>query len=215
MPAENFGHHFKCWREKICSKKSGKKYRGRKCCEKTDKNFKRAESELYNLWPSVGLVNAARSNYRYSEISSSKKFYGCNFKVQNRKVEPSDKVKGLVARANLFMSEKYNIKLSKSQKSLFDAWNKKFPPSKREINWAKRVEKVEGYPNPYIKGMQEKVVGGSKALPPKYLSVPGFKKCLSEKSMGTWTSICLPSKMPSPCAIDSWKQLTKMDLPSC
>ena len=48
VPASYFGQ-FRCWREKICSAKRGKKYKGRKCCEKTSFKFRAAESELYNL----------------------------------------------------------------------------------------------------------------------------------------------------------------------
>lgn len=54
MPAENFGNHFPCWREPLCTKKNGKQYKGRACCERIDPEFRRAEAELYNLWPAVG-----------------------------------------------------------------------------------------------------------------------------------------------------------------
>ncbi|WP_242604276.1 endonuclease [Legionella beliardensis] len=77
MPAENFGNHFACWREPLCIKKNGKRYKGRKCCEKSDKLFSQAEGELYNLWPAVGLVNQARSNYRYSILENHTLFYSC------------------------------------------------------------------------------------------------------------------------------------------
>ena len=209
VPASNFGQHFKCWRQKLCSKRNGKRYKGRKCCEKIDKNFRKAEADLYNLWPSVGLVNGARSNYRYSEIQGEKRFYGCNFKISHRKVEPEGWVKGLVARASMYMSQKYDIRMSKSQKRLFDAWSKQYPETLREIEWAKKVERVQGNSNPFIKKR------GSSALPPKYLSVKGFKQCLKTKSMGSWDSYCLPSEKPAPCDKKSWAQLIKQNIPSC
>jgi len=150
MPASNFGRHYKCWREKLCRKKNGKTYRGRKCCEKIDEKFKKTESELYNLWPSNGLVNGARSNYKFSSISGTKKFYGCDFKIEKRRVEPASIAKGIVSRANLFMSDRYGIKLSKSQFRLFTLWNKSYPPTQREIQWSINVAKIEGYKNLYI-----------------------------------------------------------------
>ncbi|STX81488.1 putative endonuclease-1 [Legionella busanensis] len=152
MPAENFGNHFACWREPICIKKNGKRYKGRKCCEKTDKQFRQAEAELYNLWPAVGLVNQARSNYRYSMLENHTLFYGCPITIDkaSRRVEPADFAKGIVARANLFMSEKYGIQLSEAQRNLFIAWDKQFPPEKNEKWWAAAVAKIEGYTNPYI-----------------------------------------------------------------
>lgn len=73
MPAEQFGKHFKCWREALCEK-NGRPYKGRACCEKSDPLFRKVEAELYNLWPSVGLVNQARSNYRFSALENKSHF---------------------------------------------------------------------------------------------------------------------------------------------
>lgn len=151
MPAENFGRHLACWQEKTCVFK-GKATKGRKCCEKTDELFNRMEGELYNLWPAVGLINQARTNYRYSVLEGHGNFYGCDFKVdpQLRKAEPANRAKGIVARANLFMAEKYSIKLSPAQQHLFEAWNKQFPPSPWEKQWATKVAQIEGYQNHFI-----------------------------------------------------------------
>lgn len=154
MPAENFGRKFQCWREKLCRKKSGKTYRGRKCCQRIDSQFRQAEGELYNLWPSVGLVNQARSNYRFSPLPTKSGFFGCNIEIDknHRKADPNTASRGIVARANLFMADKYNVRLSDSQRKLFNAWNKQYPPSSWEKKWAASVAKIEGYKNPYITG---------------------------------------------------------------
>lgn len=151
MPAEHFGRHFQCWKEAICEK-DGKVYRGRKCCEKVDKNFREIESELYNLWPSVGVVNQKRSNYDYSTILVKTDLYGCDFSVnkQEKKVEPKNAIKGLVARANLFMAYRYNIPLSAEQRLLFETWHAQYPPTELEIIWGRQVAAIEGYNNPYI-----------------------------------------------------------------
>ncbi|WP_058441783.1 endonuclease [Legionella brunensis] len=151
MPAEHFGQQRPCWREALCEKQ-GKRFKGRKCCELIDKQFNHMEAELYNLWPSVGLINQLRSNYRYGLIPTKAKTYGCDFgvKKENRIVEPADDAKGIVARANLFMASHYKLRLSDSQRQLFEAWNKMFPPSPWEITWALEVEAIEGYKNPYI-----------------------------------------------------------------
>lgn len=152
MPAENFGQHFSCWREKVCLKKNGKRYKGRACCERNNKQFRQAEAELYNLWPAVGLVNQARSNYRYNQLEPHSLFYGCPITIDpvNRQVEPADFAKGTVARANLFMADKYQITLSDAQRKLFTAWNQQFPPDSWEMTWAEKVRLIEGYANPYI-----------------------------------------------------------------
>jgi hypothetical protein len=52
------------------------------------------------------------------------------------------------------------------------------------------------------------LVGNNKAsLPPKYLSVPDFQKCLSQKNMGTWKSWCLPENKLKGCPSSSWDKL--------
>jgi deoxyribonuclease-1 len=152
MPVSTYIKHYRCGREKLCTKKNGKRYGGRKCCEKIDKAFQQAESELYNLWPAVGLVNGTRRDYSYAMLGGKQSFYGCAFKLdkQSRKVEPDSTAKGIVARASLFMSDKYRIRLSKSQRKMFEAWDKLNPPTKRELEWAKKVAAIEGYSNPYI-----------------------------------------------------------------
>ena len=151
MPAENIGKQRECWQKKICIR-ANKPYKGRKCCELIDPVFQKEEAELYNIWPSVGLVNQARSNYRYSPLETKNGFFGCDFEVDKkmRKVEPADTVKGIVARANLFMAYKYGIDVSEAQLKLFAAWDKQFPPQAWEREWATKVMRIEGHPNPYI-----------------------------------------------------------------
>ena len=92
MAAQHFGQHFACWRERLCFKKNGKSYRGRKCCQRRNKEFRQAEAELYNLWPAVGLVNGARSNYRFSMLNHATLFYGCPITLDKSlcRVEPAD-----------------------------------------------------------------------------------------------------------------------------
>lgn len=151
-PVSHYIKHYKCGREKLCTKKNGKRFGGRKCCEKIDKSFQQAEAELYNLWPAVGLVNGRRRDYGYAMLEASKPFYGCDFKLDKdiRKVEPGNTAKGIVARASLFMSDRYHIRLSKKQRKMFEAWDKLYPPTRHELNWAKKVAVIEGYENPYI-----------------------------------------------------------------
>lgn len=157
MAAEHFGQQFECWRKPLCTR-NGKAYKGRACCEKIDPTFREMESELYNIWPEVGLVNQARSNYRFGILQESKTYYGCKLVIDKtrRRVEPPDNAKGIVARAYLFMSLHYQLPLSKGQQQLFWAWHKGFPPTQKEIEWAGQIAKIEGYENPYILSSQNK-----------------------------------------------------------
>jgi deoxyribonuclease I len=153
MPAEHFGRYHQCWHEKICVNEStGKEYKGRKCCEKIDPEFRRQEAELYNLWPAVGAVNQERSNFDFGIIENKRGYYGCEFEADKelRVAEPPDRAKGIVARANLFMADKYQVELSKEQRRLLQKWNKQFPPNSWELQWAEEVAEIVGYRNPYI-----------------------------------------------------------------
>lgn len=155
MPAEHFGRSHRCWYEKMCkNKKNHKAYRGRKCCKKIDASFRQQEAELYNLWPAVGSVNQARSNYHYGVLHNKRGFYGCEFErdKQLRLAEPPDRAKGIVARANLFMAQRYNLTLSKEQQDLYQQWHKQFPPDPWELQWGREVAGIVGYENPFITG---------------------------------------------------------------
>lgn len=63
------------------------------------------------------------------------------------------------------------------------------------------------------------MANGFAVLPPKYLGVPDFQKCLSTKNMGTWQSLCMPASKPDQCPDNSWTQLNgltgKDRVPSC
>lgn len=149
MPAENFGRHFKCWRENLCET-NGIKFKGRKCCQLIDDKYREIEAELFNLWPAVGIINQLRGNYKFSPLEA-KNTIACDIKIDKnlKLIEPPDSAKGIVARANLFVSDKYHIRLSSSQRKLFKAWHKQFPPTKWEMSWARKVAKIQGYSNPY------------------------------------------------------------------
>lgn len=158
MAAEHFGQQFECWRTPMCEDNKGKAYKGRRCCEKIDANFRHVEAELYNLWPEVGVVNQARSNYRFGVLPSQEDYLGCTMKIDkgHRRAEPPDAAKGVVARAYLFMAEHYGLSMSASQKQLFVSWNKTFAPTPWEKQWALQVASIEGYENTYITQWQNK-----------------------------------------------------------
>jgi hypothetical protein len=50
----------------------------------------------------------------------------------------------------------------------------------------------------------------SKALPPSYLTVKGFKQCLKTQSMGSWSAWCMPKQKPADCLSSSWNELEKI-----
>ncbi len=162
VPASWFGKQRECWREAICEKKNGKKYKGRKCCEKIDAEFRKMYTDLHNIAPSIGEVNQARNDYRFGEFypeSSEQKynFHGCKIIIDTkyRVVEPRDEVKGMIARAHLYMADEYQFNLSENQNVMFHHWNKIYPPSEWEIQWNQLIKEIQGNNNTFISNYTE------------------------------------------------------------
>jgi deoxyribonuclease I len=142
VPAENFGRSFVEWRvgHQKCMTK-GKAFKGRKCAGKASASYRKMEADPYNLVPAIGEVNEARSNFRYSELPGVANYFGtCDFKLQDRRVEPRSLVKGDIARIYAYMEKTYGIKLiSDAQKKLFEAWSKLDPTDTWECTRIKRI----------------------------------------------------------------------------
>lgn len=151
VPAAHIGYQNKCMIENK-SRKDKRNY-----CESVDPEFRRAYVDMFNLVPSVGEVNLDRSNFRFAELTSSDFDYcnGCGFMIsfKGKSVTPPAEVKGDIARTYLYMSDRYNINLSDSQRKMFEAWNKMDPVSAWEIEKNKRVKKIQGNSNPYIQNL--------------------------------------------------------------
>jgi deoxyribonuclease-1 len=132
VPAENFGRQFPCWREghPECVDSKGKPFKGRNCCSKVNPTFRAMEGDLMNLVPAIGELNADRSNFRFGMISDGVKQHGaCDFYVdfKERKVQPRKEVRGDIARIYFYFEKTYGMKISDSQRKLFEAWDKEDP----------------------------------------------------------------------------------------
>ncbi len=106
VPAENFGRTFSEWREghSQCVSKKGKSFKGRKCASKMNEEYRYMQSDMYNLFPAIGAVNAMRSNYNFvARVDSESEFGSCDMKIDNRKAEPPIESRGRIARAYLYM----------------------------------------------------------------------------------------------------------------
>jgi deoxyribonuclease-1 len=152
--AESFGQSFVMWRkgDTKCSNKRKGPYAGRKCAEK-DSEFLRMETDLYNLWPIIGELNVLRSNFSFAELTGSDyNFGGCKVKIQDRKIEPMDEYKGVVARAHKYMDLVYPHHgiISEKNKPLFNTWDAAFPVTDWECQRADLIKEVQGNANPIL-----------------------------------------------------------------
>jgi len=155
VSAENFGRTFTEWREgdAQCVNNKGNAYKGRRCANKASKEYRLMQSDLYNLFPAIGAVNAMRSNYNFTMLPDERSDFGsCQMKIDNRKAEPPITARGRIARTYFYMEQAYSrYSMSKSQRQLMSAWDKQFPVSSWECKRAKRIEKLQGNVNNVIK----------------------------------------------------------------
>lgn len=154
VPAENFGRAFKEWREghPRCMS-GGRPFRGRKCAEMVNMEYRRMQADMYNLFPAIGAVNAVRGNRQYAELPGVAPAFGsCKAKVNGNRFEPPARARGQVARAALYMADTYaRYRLSRQQRQLFEAWDKAYPVDEWECIRTRRIERLQDNENRRVK----------------------------------------------------------------
>lgn len=153
VPAYGFGHDRSCWTNPDCEV-SGKKLKGRKCCQATDKEFAEIEADLHNLVPSPGEINNDRNHYFFGDIEGEKRAYGsCDFEVdfKNNLAEPREQIRGDIARIYFYMEKQWGIRIPLDKRLLYENWDKSDPPDTFEIRRNEIIERIQGRPNPFIK----------------------------------------------------------------
>lgn len=148
VPASHFGSFRSCWitGHPNCSE------HGRGCCEKSgiDPDFFVMVSDMHNLAPAIGEVNARRSNHPYGETPETDDYGACDFDLVDDVAEPADNVRGDVARAWLYMSRTYGMPLSNAEKELFERWHEDDPPDDWERTRDARIRAIQGNSNPFV-----------------------------------------------------------------
>jgi deoxyribonuclease-1 len=154
VPAENFGRNFIEWRNghEQCVDSKGKSYKGRRCAEKINEQYRYMQADMYNLYPAIGAVNASRSNYNFSMLGDINSSFGsCSVKIDNRKMEPPVSSRGRIARAYLYMDNTYAAyKMSHQQRQLMMAWHTSYPVDKWECERARRIKITQGNSHPIL-----------------------------------------------------------------
>ena len=149
VPAENFGKLFSEWTEGHfkCLTKNGNQYKGRKCANKMNEDFKYMAADLYNLFPTIGSVNALRSNYDFDILDSNIRsdFGSCDMRIDSKKAQPPEQSRGRIARAYLYMENTYNLyEMTTPQRNLMISWDKEYPVSPWECIRAQRIKEIQG-----------------------------------------------------------------------
>lgn len=143
VPASYFGKKRECWIKRS----------GRKNCEDTDSYFNLIESDLHNLYPSVGEVNNERQNFAFSDtVRKASPFGQCDMLIDRKRqrVTPPERSRGVIARAYLYMSMMYGIDLDAEHVNLFNRWNKEYRPDMNECRRNLLIKEIQGNENPFI-----------------------------------------------------------------
>lgn len=176
VPAWTIGHQRQCWQNG-----------GRKNCIADDPVFPAMEANLFNLYPSVGEVNADRSNFQFGMVSGVSSQYGaCATKVdfKGRAAEPRDEVKGLVARVSFYMYDRYGLNMSRQQQQLLMAWDRQYPVSSWEKEWHNRTAKVMGHQNPFVTGQRFWTLGHTPSREGIVSPIPAASRTLITAASG-------------------------------
>ncbi len=135
------------------SLRRGKKFKGRKCAEKMNKEYKRMQADMYNLYPAIGEVNGRRSNYSMAIIKGEEREFGqCDVEIKRRKVEPKESIRGEIARTYMYIDSVHPGRgiISKKNRKLFESSNQSDPVDKWECERARRIERIQGNRNEVV-----------------------------------------------------------------
>jgi deoxyribonuclease-1 len=154
VPAENFGRAFVEWKEgdPNCIDSKGRPFKGRKCAEKINHEYRYMQADMYNLQPTIGAVNAARQNYDFTVLSEESSSFGsCLMKISENKVEPPYHTRGTIARTYLYMDTAYpKYNLSRQTRQVMEAWDKTYPIGDWECLRYERIKELQGNENPIL-----------------------------------------------------------------
>ena len=72
-------------------------------------------------------------------------------------VNPPKRARGIIARAYLYMQDRYHLKLNSQQQSLFNEWNKAYKATSNECKRNELITKIQGNDNPFVTAQCKKI----------------------------------------------------------
>jgi len=155
VPAQNFGRAFPEWREghESCVNSKGKSFKGRSCASKVNIEYRYMQSDMFNLYPAIGAVNALRSNYNFKTLPLAQSVFGlCDMRIDGRNAQPPEAARGKIARTYMYMEKTYRrYNMSKSQRKLMAVWDRQYPVSDWECQRARKIAQIQGNTNTVVK----------------------------------------------------------------
>lgn len=120
-------------------------------------------TDMHNLFPAIGIINTDRNTKDFadydSEDSTRIRYGNCETFIQGDKIYPRFQVKGVIARAYLYMADQAKKRLGFKEddvfpdpylKQIMSDWNLAFPPNAIECKREKLIYEIQGNHNWYI-----------------------------------------------------------------
>ncbi len=132
----------------------------RERCEERDPRAQAMLFDLHNLAPSIGQVNALRSNDRYSDLpDSTSNFGGCPIEDAKGFFDPPDCKKGDVARVWFYMQLRHGVAIPPEEVAMYVEWSEGDPVSPWESKREDRIAKYSRVINPFVHGVAPDTAG--------------------------------------------------------
>lgn len=125
----------------------------RQACRRNSTRFNQIEADMHNMYPARKDLNRERGSYPFAEIRGEKWVEpGCDLEIDHRgrKVEPRPASRGNIARAMLYMEERYDLEIFERQRRLLLDWHRSDPPDAAERERNRRIARVQGTTNRWI-----------------------------------------------------------------
>lgn len=113
------------------------------------------KSDLHHLLPVDSMANSIRGNNPFGEVTDHRSTaYGtCKaswFDRGHKVFEPSDEIKGNIARAMFYFSIRYKAPIDQEQEIVLRHWNQLDPVTAEDREMHERIAKIQGNRNPFV-----------------------------------------------------------------
>lgn len=125
----------------------------RQQCRRRSARFNQIESDWHNLFPARSDLNQRRGAMAFGLLDGERWVEaGCDLEIseRERRVEPRPAVRGDIARAMLYMADRYDLTLFRRQRKLLQQWHREDPPDDAERERNLLIRKVQNQGNPWI-----------------------------------------------------------------
>ena len=150
---QQLANQLNCFNNKICINKQNKTFKGLKCCFEHDTNYRKASLDLHNFVPELSYIKQQRRHFSFGTISGkADRTTDCTVHVDTKAkvIHTPKNVRGMVARAYLYMRKEYYLHLSDEEVALYQMWHREYPASSWEKVRNEKIFAIQGNRNPYV-----------------------------------------------------------------